>query len=45
MLRTASWLAYGVRWFTAAGYERSAKGFDSSDEVRAFMLVLRRRRR
>jgi hypothetical protein len=32
MLRTASWLVYGARWFTASGYERSAQGFDPRDD-------------
>jgi hypothetical protein len=31
MFRTATWLAYGARWFTASGYERSAQGFDPRD--------------
>ena len=42
MLRTASWLVYGARWFTASGYERSAQGFDPrDDQVRA---IAQRRR-
>jgi hypothetical protein len=32
MFRTASWLVYGARWFTASGYERSAQGFDARDD-------------
>ena len=32
MFRTASWLIYGARWFTASGYERSAQGFDARDD-------------
>jgi hypothetical protein len=32
MFRTASWLVYGARWFTASGFERSAQGFDARDD-------------
>lgn len=32
MFRTASWLVYGARWFTASGFERSAQGFDPRDD-------------
>ena len=31
MFRTATWLIYGTRWFTASGFERSAQGFDARD--------------
>ena len=41
MLRTASWLIYGARWFTASGYERSAQGFDSRDDQVMLVLLVR----
>ncbi len=37
MFRTASWLVYGARWFTASGFERSSQGFDPRDDEAFFL--------